>query len=1295
MDKKKLDALAFLLLLVASTFPLAAFVEPVEAQKVSLTGDTGEVSVVVQSCPGTDRFGLPSVNPDGTFYPNDQFWINYDVYIAGDVNFESVNVAYDRSAFEKVEDSGWGSTSGQALFRVKQDAGPGSYAFTIRATGTRSYNTPSGTVEVTHGGVNVNAYYRAVYEVYESESPAETPGETGGTLGQSVALGDMTLMMAGLSTPKSLAASGAELKLVVEDLKWTTWFDLFRGTVCQATGRLRGSNGVAIAFSDVVAEFLKKNFWTGSTWVAPKTVRTNSQGFFTVEDTCNPLLECFLGVQAWAEKPGFLPSWGLTVSANPSSAKLGRESSFLMGVKVYLSGRYTPVPVVLTVEGLPSGCAATLHPQTSQVDGLNSLQSVVLLKAYSSAPLGTYTLAVKASSGAAYAEATFILEVTELVRVPSTAVFSAHGLGGDAVGTVLVVDDYLAFEAGQLPYVANWDTKTRHSYSWSGYLDSTYYAEYTYEEERVVNNETVTVIKTVIVTKHYELQSVNAVERYVGVATIEVDVVKYDPQFTAVLAYTMPKSPGNNSYEKPFAMIIRYDGNGPARNLGQRAVIEGWDWWGYASERTMQQQLAGFAEVPDISKASPEELEEIMSRFAGMFQKGVAFSVAGLTGRTEGTVLTVDGEALRVEDLPKTYDWPVNSTHSYEWSPRMPVYVWVESPRWGTGHYVNAEDEWFSFEYSLVQPPQIDLKNMTVEEFERVKEHFARGFMSKVKSPSGDVTASETRIQVTGVYAHNKLLKSIAESAGVSQALNCLQPQFPVIFNNESRYAKFTFDLDDNVAREALRQLYNSSAFYELKFVSSAFTREPHVFTANFTCELEYYCKLVNASAVRWDPVLKGWVIDSSVRIEALFDTAFNFTEEDYFRSLLTDQTADETAIKMACQDVYECPPQYYAGLGSAGGAMNRTSPFYYNLNVAAGHGTPYMGTAPEDGDAWTEAVKAAYAVWTSPSCTLSADRGHRTTGAASVKAEGFNVATACAVLDLVKPVEAAGGALHFDIYLDGGCSGNVTVMLQTDSGPVAMSRVWPVQRWVGASFPAEGRISGVGVYCELAEPSGAFWIDGLRFTGARLWGWTDRVDLERTVYVNFATDNPYTFYVNMDPFSPLSVNVTSDDVKRSELTVNAPPELGGLERLTVYLVTNAPPGYSPENMPVESLTLKPILEMNLTAPQRKVEGLEDFTYYSGYAPMYASALGFQGNASLTLLKDPEVKALPYYDKALLLVEAQNVWGTRFRVVVQVQPWGKTYWEVMFDQIAMVVAAVAVASAIIGLIVRLLKWARE
>jgi hypothetical protein len=170
---------------------------------------------------------------------------------------------------------------------------------------------------------------------------------------------------------------------------------------------------------------------------------------------------------------------------------------------------------------------------------------------------------------------------------------------------------------------------------------------------------------------------------------------------------------------------------------------------------------------------------------------------------------------------------------------------------------------------------------------------------------------------------------------------------------------------------------------------------------------------------------------------------------------------------------------------------------------------------------------------------------------------------------------------------------------------------------------------------------------------------------------------------------------VTSDDVKRSELTVNAPPELGGLERLTVYLVTNAPPGYSPENMPVESLTLKPILEMNLTAPQRKVEGLEDFTYYSGYAPMYASALGFQGNASLTLLKDPEVKALPYYDKALLLVEAQNVWGTRFRVVVQVQPWGKTYWEVMFDQIAMVVAAVAVASAIIGLIVRLLKWARE
>jgi len=1387
MRLKWLVMIAVLLpLLIAPIAPLLN----VEAQQVSLKGDTDKICVVVQSYPGTDKFGKPSVNPDGTFYPNDQLWVKYSVYTADGFSFDGVEASYDQSAFERLRDAGWGTLSGETLFEVKADAAPGTYTFTVKAKGSSTSEAASGTVEVTYGGASVDAYYRAECMLTISTTPGGTtnpaPGSywhTEGTAASVTAIADSNYVLdhwlldgqnagannpvtvtmdsphtlkavfrkvqysltvsvypsnggttfpppgtflydantqvqvsaapnanytfscwaldggdAGTSNPITVtmdkshtltaifaeqgqagsraagsrvllaeAKSPVEPKLVIKDLKWTTWLDLFRGTVCQATGYLYDSNGRAIPCSDVTVEFRKKNFWTGAVWVSAKTVRANSAGYFAADDACNPLAEQFLGVEAWAEKAGYIPSWTLTLALNPSSASVGQGGGFIAGVEVLLDGRYTPVPVTLSASGLPRGCTASFDPAAGSVEGAGWFQSVMLLKAQPSAPIGTYAFTVTVSSGAVSDSRQFSLELTEPLHIPSAVTFTAHGLDADASGVALTLDSAQQVYADQLPYTANWDTNTQHTYAWSAQVSSS------------LNG------------KRYVLEKAVATVRYLSVATVTVEVVKYDPHFTLVLAYTVPKSPGNNSYEKPFAMIIRYDGNGPEKNLGQRAVIEGWKWYGYASRVSAQQQLTGLTEI-----SNAQDLLKNMQQLIQLFNlsSGVQFTAAGMDAKTDGVMLKVDGEKSTFDQLPKTYNWPANTTHAYEWTLRMPVYKWVRSPMWGTGYYEEADDEWFGFEYALVAIPELKVgANATEEQLQQL----AQSFSAKLYSPSGEINATGFGNCVTGVYSHNRLLTSIASDAGVANgthALSCLEPNFPVFFNNESRYAKFIFDLDDRVAAEAISQTYNSSIFYEVSFLSSAFTT--NVFKANFTCPLEYYQKPVNITAVRWDPAGERWVVDPAVRVEAFFDTAFNFTEEEWFKDYFKDQTVDETALKMACEDVYECLPQYYGGLGSAESVMNRTSPYYYDLNVTAGCGHPYVGVEPADRDAFTEAVRTYRAVWDSPSCSVSADSSRRTAGAAGIKVESSDVSEACTFLNLVKPVEAFAegepsmwGKLFFDVYLGDGCSGEMTVTLQTSAAQVSFNETVPVGSWNTVSVPAAGSITKVGIYCELTEPSGTFWVDHLYFAKAWLWNWTDGENLKRTVYVNFATDSPYQLYVNMDPLSPLGVNVTRDDVKSCDLTVSALPQLGGLQNVTVYLVTYAPTGYSLKGLPIEKLQLKPILARNLTAEQAAVDSA---WYYQGYAPTYAgSTLGFEGDFSLSIIKDPEFKALQGYNSTLLLIEVENVWGTTFHTVVAVQPWGKTFWEIVFEQIALVLVGLAIAACIISLVIRLLK----
>jgi len=49
--------------------------------------------------PLIDEYGWPTMNPDGTFYPNDAFKLGYIVEVDPSVNFEGVEVSYDWRTF--------------------------------------------------------------------------------------------------------------------------------------------------------------------------------------------------------------------------------------------------------------------------------------------------------------------------------------------------------------------------------------------------------------------------------------------------------------------------------------------------------------------------------------------------------------------------------------------------------------------------------------------------------------------------------------------------------------------------------------------------------------------------------------------------------------------------------------------------------------------------------------------------------------------------------------------------------------------------------------------------------------------------------------------------------------------------------------------------------------------------------------------------------------------------------------------------------------------------------------------
>jgi hypothetical protein len=382
----------------------------------------------------------------------------------------------------------------------------------------------------------------------------------------------------------------------------------------------------------------------------------------------------------------------------------------------------------------------------------------------------------------------------------------------------------------------------------------------------------------------------------------------YDPHFTVTLAYTIPSGNGS-SYDKPFALVVRYDGNGPDYNLNQRAIIDDYSWEGYAQKLSetgnMQQAL-----TPNLTVGS----------FLNQ-TSNTQFLAQGIeNAKTSQPVLIVDGKSFTNGELPQGFLWEANTNHTYVWTRTLSVD--------GSGC------EWFEWQASIIFPPAI---NSNFDAQTVSQEDLQNQLLDQINSPNGTLTTTPFGNTVTALYAHNKDLEQIAKDTGVGkdQTLKNLNPT-AIYFTSQERYAKLQYQLDPKVTKEIINQNFTSSLYYNLTIGCDLFGT-PRFFEANFTCEYEFFDKPFNATAYKWDLTLQSWIIDNTVSIDATFTSALNITTTDILRSNLEEQTSDPVALQMAMEDLYDSGTQTFTGTGTIEGNLKRTSPLYYNLKITTG----------------------------------------------------------------------------------------------------------------------------------------------------------------------------------------------------------------------------------------------------------------------------------------------------------------------------------------------------------------------
>ena len=204
----------------------------------------------------------------------------------------------------------------------------------------------------------------------------------------------------------------------------------------------------------------------------------------------------------------------------------------------------------------------------------------------------------------------------------------------------------------------------------------------------------------------------------------------------------------------------------------------------------------------------------------------------------------------------------------------------------------------------------------------------------------------------------------------------------------------------------------------------------------------------------------------------------------------------------------------------------------------------------------------------------------------------------------------------------------------------------------------------------------------------------SNRVALQKTVQINFQNNETYEVPVNFDSSSPLQVNVTEDDIQNSILRLYAPMELGGLTNVSVYVITNAPAGYPLNEVSVGQSSLRLLETVNLTLPQTQVTVPSDYQqnyqlyqYFEGYSSIYEGVLGFSGQTQISITKEQSITVLSGYNSTLLYVVAQNVWGTNFHAIIEVQPYSIPHWQVFLNELALYLFIIIAVAIVLSLAV--------
>jgi len=382
---------------------------------------------------------------------------------------------------------------------------------------------------------------------------------------------------------------------------------------------------------------------------------------------------------------------------------------------------------------------------------------------------------------------------------------------------------------------------------------------------------------------------------------LTVEVVAYEPHFTVLASYLMLNMSGDAAFQKPFAVIVRYDGNGPNNNLDQRAVIDGLKWKGYAfTNMTVENRT--------VPPPGPGETV--------FYAEGLNFSMIS----SREPVIKVDGRIYRAIDLPLRFKWPVGSNHTYEWLSEVPC---------GTDHkakFVYCELYGLNRTGTITQ----SASGKTVAGYYILTKDL-EGFAEDTEEPVVWLDEVEVVVNSSGApsWLQWKEVAGVINGSLLKVWVN--RTQCPLVFDRNLRYAKLLVDVDGAVADRIQESIFRELDVYAT-FTCEAFSPKPiELFTANYSYVEQDYMQPFIARAYR----LKDgeWMTDSA-RMRIIFSPVQNVTA-DLLTAHYEQACKDEIAKEMIRQDFIEIPVQIFEGRGEVSGEVINYI-FLYNLTVVA-----------------------------------------------------------------------------------------------------------------------------------------------------------------------------------------------------------------------------------------------------------------------------------------------------------------------------------------------------------------------